>query len=110
MPAMPKAVRSRSSDCRSRHEAPHINRASTSRRAGPPQARPDPLGGSIAVPGDRGVVMNPAALIAEDEPLLAANLQAELARLWPELRIVANVGHGAAAVEHALALKPDVVF
>lgn len=54
--------------------------------------------------------MNPAALIAEDEPLLAANLQAELARLWPELRIVANVGHGAAAVEQALALRPDVVF
>ena len=54
--------------------------------------------------------MTPTALIAEDEPLLAANLQAELASLWPELRIVANVGHGAAAVEHALALKPDVVF
>ena len=54
--------------------------------------------------------MTPSALIAEDEPLLAANLQAELARLWPELRIVANVGHGAAAVEHALALTPDVAF
>jgi len=50
------------------------------------------------------------ALIAEDEPLLASNLQAELARLWPALRIVANVGHGAAAVEEALALRPDVVF
>jgi DNA-binding LytR/AlgR family response regulator len=54
--------------------------------------------------------MNATALIAEDEPLLAANLQAELARLWPALRIVANVGHGAAAVEQALALRPDVVF
>ena len=54
--------------------------------------------------------MNATALIAEDEPLLAANLQAELARLWPGLRIVANVGHGAAAVEQALALQPDVVF
>ena len=54
--------------------------------------------------------MNATALIAEDEPLLAANLQAELARLWPGLRIVANVGHGAAAVERALALQPDVVF
>ena len=54
--------------------------------------------------------MNATALIAEDEPLLAANLQAELAQLWPALRIVANVGHGAAAVEHGLALKPDVVF
>ena len=26
---------------------------------------------------------NATALIAEDEPLLAANLQAELARTWP---------------------------
>ena len=54
--------------------------------------------------------MNTTALIAEDEPLLAANLQAELAQLWPELQVVANVGHGAAAVERGLALKPDVVF
>ena len=54
--------------------------------------------------------MHATALIAEDEPLLAANLQAELARAWPELRVVANVGHGAAAVEQALALRPDVVF
>jgi DNA-binding LytR/AlgR family response regulator len=54
--------------------------------------------------------MMASALIAEDEPLLAANLQAELARAWPGLRIVANVGHGAAAVEQALALVPDVVF
>src|SRR5439155_24349513 len=49
-------------------------------------------------------------LIAEDEPLLATNLQSELARAWPALRIVANVGHGAAAVEQALAHAPDVVF
>jgi DNA-binding LytR/AlgR family response regulator len=52
----------------------------------------------------------PTALIAEDEPLLAANLQAELARLWPELEIVASVGHGAAAVEQALALRPQILF
>lgn len=54
--------------------------------------------------------MKATALIAEDEPLLAANLQSELARTWPELQIVANVGHGAAAVEEALAKRPDVVF
>jgi DNA-binding LytR/AlgR family response regulator len=54
--------------------------------------------------------MNATALIAEDEPLLAANLQAELARAWPALQIVANVRHGAAAVEGALAQQPDVVF
>jgi hypothetical protein len=28
----------------------------------------------------------PTALIAEDEPLLAAALQADLARAWPELK------------------------
>lgn len=54
--------------------------------------------------------MNATALIAEDEPLLAAALQAELARAWPQLQIVATVGHGAAAVEQALALRPQVLF
>jgi DNA-binding LytR/AlgR family response regulator len=54
--------------------------------------------------------MKASALIAEDEPLLAANLQAELERLWPGLEIVANVRHGAAAVDDALALRPQVVF
>lgn len=54
--------------------------------------------------------MHATALIAEDEPLLAASLQAELARAWPELRIVASVGHGAAAVREALAQRPQVLF
>lgn len=50
------------------------------------------------------------ALIAEDEPLLAAALRAELARAWPELRIAAQVGDGASAVRQALALRPEVLF
>jgi DNA-binding LytR/AlgR family response regulator len=50
------------------------------------------------------------ALIAEDEPLLAAALQAELARAWPGLRVLASVGDGASAVAQALALRPDVLF
>jgi DNA-binding LytR/AlgR family response regulator len=54
--------------------------------------------------------MNATALIAEDEPLLAAALQADLARAWPGLQIVASVGHGAAAVTQALLLKPQVLF
>ena len=54
--------------------------------------------------------MTPTALIAEDEPLLAAALQAELARAWPELRIAAQVGDGASAVRQALALRPQVLF
>jgi len=54
--------------------------------------------------------MNATALIAEDEPLLAQALQAELARAWPELTVVKVVGHGEAAVQQALALRPDVLF
>ncbi len=54
--------------------------------------------------------MNATALIAEDEDLLRAGLQAELARLWPGLQIVASVTHGAAAVERALALTPQMLF
>ena len=53
---------------------------------------------------------HPTGLIAEDEPLLAQALQAELARAWPQMRIVATVGDGASAVTQALALKPDVLF
>jgi len=57
--------------------------------------------------------MNPGAataLIAEDEPLLAQALQAELARAWPALRVLASVGDGASAVAQALQLRPDVLF
>lgn len=52
----------------------------------------------------------PTALIAEDEPLLATALQAELARAWPELQVLAVVGDGASAVTQAIRLKPDVLF
>ena len=52
----------------------------------------------------------PRALIAEDEPLLAAALQQDLARVWPELQVVAVVGDGRSAVRQALALRPDVLF
>jgi DNA-binding LytR/AlgR family response regulator len=52
----------------------------------------------------------PRCLIAEDEPLLAAGLQSELAALWPQLQIVAVVGDGQSAVDQALALRPDVCF
>jgi DNA-binding LytR/AlgR family response regulator len=52
----------------------------------------------------------PTALIAEDEPLLAAALRAELARHWPELQVLASVGDGHSAVAQALALQPDALF
>jgi DNA-binding LytR/AlgR family response regulator len=50
------------------------------------------------------------ALIAEDEPILAATLARTLERLWPELEIAATAPNGVAAVEQALALRPDVLF
>jgi DNA-binding LytR/AlgR family response regulator len=50
------------------------------------------------------------ALIAEDEPLLAQALQAELATAWPALQVLATVGDGASAVRTALALQPDVLW
>jgi DNA-binding LytR/AlgR family response regulator len=53
---------------------------------------------------------HPTALIAEDEPLLAAALQAELARAWPDLQLLACVADGGAAVHQALTLQPDVLF
>ena len=52
----------------------------------------------------------PRALIAEDEPLLAAALRQELARAWPALEIVATVGDGLSADQQALALQPEVLF
>jgi DNA-binding LytR/AlgR family response regulator len=54
--------------------------------------------------------MTPTALIAEDEPLLALGLQAELKKLWPELQIAALAGDGHSAVAQALALQPTVCF
>lgn len=54
--------------------------------------------------------MNATALIAEDEPLLAQALQAELLRAWPELAVVKVVGDGEATVVQALALRPDVLL
>lgn len=54
--------------------------------------------------------MTPRALIAEDEPILAATLARTLAQCWPELQIVASVPNGLAAVEQALGLRPDILF
>jgi DNA-binding LytR/AlgR family response regulator len=52
----------------------------------------------------------PTALIAEDEPLLARALAAELRTAWPELQIAQTVGDGNSAVQQTVALLPDVVF
>jgi DNA-binding LytR/AlgR family response regulator len=50
------------------------------------------------------------ALIAEDEPILAFTLQQSLQRLWPELQIGGVAENGIAAVQEALAQRPDVLF
>lgn len=50
------------------------------------------------------------ALIAEDEPILALTLANMLAKLWPELLICSQVENGVAAVQEALALRPDILF
>jgi DNA-binding LytR/AlgR family response regulator len=52
----------------------------------------------------------PRCLIAEDEPLLAEGLRADLAALWPELQVAAVVGDGLQAVAQTLALRPQVCF
>jgi DNA-binding LytR/AlgR family response regulator len=50
------------------------------------------------------------ALIADDEPLLRAELREALAQCWPELQIVAEVADGRAAVAAALQQRPEVAF
>lgn len=52
----------------------------------------------------------PRALIAEDEPILAAALAHALQRLWPELDIVATCANGVEALRQGLALRPDILF
>jgi DNA-binding LytR/AlgR family response regulator len=50
------------------------------------------------------------ALIADDEPLLRERLRSHLARLWPELEIVADARNGREAVEMFDIHLPDIVF
>jgi DNA-binding LytR/AlgR family response regulator len=50
------------------------------------------------------------ALIAEDEPVLAAALAHALQRLWPQLHIVATCANGVDALSQSLALLPDILF
>ena len=52
----------------------------------------------------------PTALIADDEPLLRERLVTHLARLWPELHVVAQARNGREAVELFEDHAPQVVF
>lgn len=52
----------------------------------------------------------PTAIIADDEPLLRAQLAETLAALWPELAIVGMAAHGEEAVQLVARHRPDIVF
>jgi DNA-binding LytR/AlgR family response regulator len=54
--------------------------------------------------------MTPTALIADDEPLLRERLATHLARLWPELRIVAQARNGREAIELFDEHAPRICF
>jgi DNA-binding LytR/AlgR family response regulator len=52
----------------------------------------------------------PTALIADDEPHLAAYLRDTLARVWPELVVLHVARNGVEAAERIAALRPDFAF
>src|SRR5512141_1556201 len=52
----------------------------------------------------------PTAIVAEDEPILRTQLESKLAKLWPELEIIASVEDGAAALEALEDRVPDFMF
>lgn len=52
----------------------------------------------------------PTAILAEDEPVLRAELRDMLAAQWPELTVVAEVGDGPAAMRAIDAHAPAIVF
>ena len=52
----------------------------------------------------------PAALLADDEPLLRERLAGHLARLWPSLRLVGQARHGREALALYEAGTPEIVF
>jgi len=52
----------------------------------------------------------PKCIVAEDEKLLSAALQRELAKVWPELEIVASCEDGGEALDAIATHRPDVAF
>ena len=52
----------------------------------------------------------PSALIAEDEPMLRAQLRVRLTQAWPELAVVAEAENGVQALALARELDPDIAF
>jgi DNA-binding LytR/AlgR family response regulator len=56
------------------------------------------------------MVSTPKAVIAEDEPVLRAELRETLAVVWPELTICAEAENGVDALHALAAHAPDVLF
>lgn len=54
--------------------------------------------------------MNPRAIIAEDEPLLAQQLQTLLAGAWPEVQIAGIAGNGLDALALIERERPQIAF
>lgn len=52
----------------------------------------------------------PTAVIAEDEPLLAAELAHQLAALWPQLKVVTKASDGVSALHAIERFAPTVAF
>ncbi len=52
----------------------------------------------------------PTAILAEDEPVLRAELKELLAARWPELVVAADVADGPAAVDAIAVHRPDILF
>ena len=52
----------------------------------------------------------PTAIVAEDEQILRTQLEAKLAKLWPDLEIIASVADGPAALEALEDRVPDFMF
>jgi DNA-binding LytR/AlgR family response regulator len=53
---------------------------------------------------------SPTAVIAEDEPLLRAEIRAVLSTVWPELAICAEAADGLQAIQAFDRFSPDIVF
>ena len=52
----------------------------------------------------------PTALIAEDEPMLRAQLRSRLTQAWPELAVIAEAENGEQALALQRELEPDIAF
>jgi DNA-binding LytR/AlgR family response regulator len=63
-----------------------------------------------SAPMSETVPLQPTAVIADDEPLLRAQLRATLGTLWPQLAIVGEAAHGEEAVALVAQHRPQFVF